>query len=138
MLETALFPKQTILFPPPHIEKRRRHHMSVLVDRKSASEKILSALLEFDYLTAQQLTTLLYSSGSLTYVRAKLRALVAAKLVIALSGKSAGLPQLPQVLPQPGKRAPTPQILWGTPLGSGFVPRKNGRRQRTSFFSSTR
>jgi hypothetical protein len=65
--------------------------MSVSVDRKSASEKILSALLEYDYLTAQQLTTLLYIAGSLTYVRAKLRSLVAAKLVFALAGKSAGL-----------------------------------------------
>jgi Replication-relaxation len=94
MLETALAPKQTILFPPPQTEKRRQHHMSVSADRKTATEKILTALLEFDYLTAQQLTTLLYGAGSLTYVRAKLRSLVAAKLVLALAGKSVGLPQV--------------------------------------------
>jgi hypothetical protein len=68
--------------------------MSVSADRNTPAEKILSALLEFDYLTAQQLTTLLYGAGSLTYVRAKLRSLVAAKLVFALAGKSLGLPQV--------------------------------------------
>jgi hypothetical protein len=66
--------------------------MSLSADKQTASEKILFALLEFDYLTAQQLTTLLYSTGSLTYVRAKLRSLVAAKLVLALAGRSVGLP----------------------------------------------
>src|SRR5919106_5867674 len=96
MLETALTPnpKQTILFPPPQSVKRRRHHMNVSAEKNTASERILSALLEFDYLTAQQLTTLLYATGSLTYVRAKLRSLVAAKLVFPLAGKSVGVPHV--------------------------------------------
>jgi hypothetical protein len=108
--------------------------MSVSVDRKSASEKILSALLEYDYLTAQQLTTLLYKAGSLTYVRAKLRALVAAKLVFALSGKSAGMPQLPQVFTPTGKARAYASNFLGNPHRQRFRPSEEREKAENLFF----
>ncbi len=105
--------------------------MSVSVDRKSASEKILSALLEYDYLTAQQLTTLLYSSGSLTYVRAKLRSLVAAKLVFALAGKSAGLPH---VFTPTGKARAYTSNFTGGPAPVRFRPAEEREKADNLFF----
>jgi Replication-relaxation len=134
MLETTLSPQQTILFPPPQNSKRRRQHMSVSADRKTPTEKILSALLEFDYLTAQQLTTLLYATGSLTYVRAKLRALVAAKLVLALSGKSVGLPQLPQVFTPTGKARAYASNFMGNPTRQRFRPSEEQEKADNLFF----
>jgi hypothetical protein len=131
MLETALSAKQTILFPPPQGIKRRRQHMSVSAGRKTASEKILLTLLEFDYLTTQQLTTLLYSSGSLTYVRAKLRSLVAAKLVFALAGKSVGLPTV--FTPAGKARAYTSDFL-GNPHQQRFRPSEEREKADNLFF----
>jgi hypothetical protein len=108
--------------------------MSVSADRKSATEKILAALLEFDYLTAQQLTTLLYATGSLTYVRAKLRALVAANLVFALSGKSVGLPQLPQVFTPTGKARAYASNFLGNPTRQRFRPSEEREKAENLFF----
>jgi hypothetical protein len=108
--------------------------MSVSADRKTATEKILTALLEFDYLTAQQLTTLLYRAGSLTYVRAKLRALVAAKLVFAISGKSSGLPQLPQVFTPTGKARAYISNLTGDTTRLRFRPSEEQEKADNLFF----
>jgi hypothetical protein len=108
--------------------------MSLSADRQTATEKILSALLEFDYLTAQQLTTLLYATGSLTYVRAKLRSLVAAKLVFALSGKSAGLPQLPQVFTPTGKARAYASNFLGNPQRQRFRPSEEREKAENLFF----
>jgi hypothetical protein len=105
--------------------------MSVSADRKTASEKILSALLEFDYLTAQQLTTLLYATGSLTYVRAKLRALVAAKLVFALAGKSVGLPT---VFTPTGKARAYASNFLGSPTRQRFRPSEEREKADNLFF----
>jgi hypothetical protein len=133
MLETALAPnpKQTILFTPPQRTKRRRQDMSVSADKQTASEKILSALLEFDYLTAQQLTTLLYRAGSLTYVRAKLRSLVAAKFVFPLAGKSVGVPTV--FTPTAKARAYASNFL-GNPTRQRFRPSEEREKADNLFF----
>jgi hypothetical protein len=53
---------------------------------------ILPALFEFEYLTASQVTRLCYSSGSLTYVKALLKSLADAGLVLCLGGRGTNLP----------------------------------------------
>jgi hypothetical protein len=105
--------------------------MSLSADRNTASEKILSALLEFDYLTAQQLTTLLYKAGSLTYVRTKLRSLVAAKLVFALAGKSTGLPH---VFTPTGKARAYASNVIGDPARLRFRPSEEREKADNLFF----
>jgi hypothetical protein len=55
-------------------------------------QKILHSLAAFDYLTAAQVTRLCYSKGSLTYVKALLKSLVDADLVLSLGGRGVNLP----------------------------------------------
>jgi hypothetical protein len=74
MLETASFPKpkQRLLFPQTHRSKRNKQAMRKTADKLTATEKIIAALAEYEYLSAFQITRLLYSPGSLTYVQVKL------------------------------------------------------------------
>jgi hypothetical protein len=53
---------------------------------------ILIVLALFEYLTASQVTRLCYSSGSLTYVKAQLKALVDADLALTIGGRGTNLP----------------------------------------------
>jgi Replication-relaxation len=53
---------------------------------------ILTALFEFEYLTASQVTKLCYSAGSLKYVKAQLKALVDNGRALPLGGRGTGLP----------------------------------------------
>jgi hypothetical protein len=53
---------------------------------------ILTTLLEFEYLTASQVTKLCYSAGSLKYVKAQLKALVDSGRALSLGGRGTGLP----------------------------------------------
>ena len=53
---------------------------------------ILTALFEFEYLTASQVTKLCYSAGSLNYVKAQLKALVDSGRALSLGGRGTGLP----------------------------------------------
>src|SRR5918996_2576383 len=55
------------------------------------AEKILAALAEFEYLTAEQITKLLYAPSSLSHVRKQLRLLVAGGFVFPLGGKAVHL-----------------------------------------------
>ena len=70
------------------------------IERKSdfqtlkGAEKILVALSEFGYLTATQITTLLYAPSSHAYVRKQLNALVAAKYVMPLAGRFVTQPRV--------------------------------------------
>ena len=57
-------------------------------------EKILVALLLFGYLTASQITKLLYAASSHAHVRKLLNRLVAMGLVIALTGRSVTIPRV--------------------------------------------
>jgi hypothetical protein len=68
--------------------------MSTTAQTRKGAEKILIALAEFDYLTAEQLTRLLYSENSISFVRKKLKALVAAGFVLALPRRSVTLPRV--------------------------------------------
>ena len=68
--------------------------MAAPVEKLSPMEKIMLALADFEYLTADQLTRLLYSSGSLTYVKAKLKALIEADFILSLGGRGLNLPRI--------------------------------------------
>jgi hypothetical protein len=68
--------------------------MRTLAQLLTGAEKILCALAEFDYLTAEQLTRLLYAPSSLRFVRKKLQALVASGLVLALPSRAITLPYI--------------------------------------------
>jgi hypothetical protein len=64
------------------------------MQQRKAGEKIISALAEFDYLTALQITRLLYAPTSLTHVQEQMKSLADASLVIMLGGKALGLPRI--------------------------------------------
>jgi hypothetical protein len=53
---------------------------------------ILIALALFDYLTARQVTRLLYANGSFTYVTTQLKALADAHLALTIGGRGTSLP----------------------------------------------
>jgi hypothetical protein len=72
----------------------RGQMMPAPVERLSPMEKIMLALADFEYLTAEQLTRLLYAKGSLTYVKAKLKTLVEADFILPLGGRNHNLPRI--------------------------------------------
>jgi hypothetical protein len=53
---------------------------------------ILTALFEFDYLTARQVTRLCYANGSFTYVTTQLKALIESGFAVTIGGRGTGLP----------------------------------------------
>jgi hypothetical protein len=59
---------------------------------RKAWEKIIVALAAFDYLTADQLTRLLYAASSLKHVQEQLKLLVDAGYVLTLGGRTVNLP----------------------------------------------
>jgi hypothetical protein len=59
---------------------------------RKAWGKIIVALAEFDYLTADQLTRLLYAASSLKHVQEQLKLLVDAAYVLTLGGGTVSLP----------------------------------------------
>jgi hypothetical protein len=80
--------------------------MSMQIERKSdfqrtsdvqtlkGAEKILRALAAFDYLTASQITRLLYAPSSHAYVRKQLHALASQSLICVLPGRFITLPRV--------------------------------------------
>jgi len=68
--------------------------MWTAMNTPKGAEKVLVALAEFDYLTAEQVTRLCYAKGSLTYVKATLKSLIAAKFAVALGGRGMRLPRV--------------------------------------------
>ena len=66
--------------------------MKTPVQLRKAWEKIIIALALFDYLTAAQVTRLLYALTSLTHVQEQMKLLVDNDLVITLGGKALDLP----------------------------------------------
>jgi hypothetical protein len=66
--------------------------MRTVLTPTKGTEKILCALAVFGYLTAEQITRVCYSASSLSFVRKKLRLLVANRVVMALPRQSVTLP----------------------------------------------
>jgi hypothetical protein len=55
---------------------------------------ILTALFGFEYLTAAQVTRLLYAKGSFTYVTTQLKALVDTGLALTIGGRGTSIPRI--------------------------------------------
>jgi hypothetical protein len=67
-------------------------YMRQTLHRRKGVADILIVLSLFDYLTAEQVTRLCFSAGSLTYVKAQLKALVDQGFAMAIGGRGTGLP----------------------------------------------
>ena len=104
--------------------------MRAPVERLSPMEKIMLALADFEYLTAEQLTRLLYSSGSLTYVKAKLKTLVEADFILPLGGRNQNLPRI-YTLKVKGRQFTT---MLGKPTELRFRPGEVHEKAYNLFF----
>jgi hypothetical protein len=94
------------------------------------SAKILLALARFDYLTAEQVTRLLYAASSLAFVRKKLKSLVAEELIFVLGGRAVNLPVL-YTLSGKGRHYVS-QL--GTPATKRFRPAEEREKAANAFF----
>jgi hypothetical protein len=92
--------------------------MKTPVQLRKAGEKIIVALAEFDYLTAAQVTRLLYAPTSITHVQEQMKLLVDHDLAIAVGGK--GL-NLPLIYTLSGKGRHYAHLL-GAPIRKRFRP----------------
>jgi hypothetical protein len=91
---------------------------------------ILSALARFDYLTARQVTRLLYAGGSFTYVTTQLKALVESGLAVTIGGRGTGLPLIYMVT---GKGRTVASSLSGE-LPKRFRPAEAREKQTNTYF----
>jgi Replication-relaxation len=98
--------------------------------RRSAEEKLIVALSELDYLTAEQATRLLYAESSFTHVREKFKKLVADKLVIVLGGRAHNLPRIFTLSTNGRKYAE--QL--GKPAGKRYRLHEEQQKQRNLLF----
>lgn len=80
-------------------------------DRRTPREKIRSVLAEFKYLTASQVTRLLYSPSSITHVKELLRDLVDHGEVLSLGGRGTGLPRVYTLSAQGSRTLGLPQRI---------------------------
>jgi Replication-relaxation len=95
-----------------------------------AWDKIIVALSEFDYLTAHQLTRLLYSLSSLKYVQELLKALMDASLVTAVGGKAVNMPRV-YTLSGTGRHY---AASLGAPKTQRFRPSEEAEKGRNPYF----
>jgi protein involved in plasmid replication-relaxation len=98
--------------------------------RHKAWDKIIGALSEFDYLTADQLTRLLYAPSSLKYVQELLKALRDASLVTAVGGKAVNLPRL-YTLSGMGRQYAS---VLGAPKTRRFRPSEEAEKGQNPYF----
>jgi hypothetical protein len=92
--------------------------------------KMLLALALFGYLTAEQVTRLLYADSSLAFVRKKLQSLVAQELVFTLGGRAVNVP-LVYTLSGKGRHYVS-QL--GTPTTTRFRPAEEREKSANVFF----
>jgi Replication-relaxation len=96
---------------------------------RKAWEKIIIALAEFDYLTAHQLTRLLYSPSSLKHAQEQLKLLVDADLAIAIGGRAVNLPRI-YTLRSTGRHYAS---LLGAAKGKRFRPSEEADKGHNSY-----
>jgi hypothetical protein len=104
--------------------------MSTPVQIRKASEKIISALAAFDYLTASQLARLLYSPSSLTHVYEQMKSLVAGRLVLTVGGRAVNLPQI-YTLTSKGRQY---AASLGAATGTRFRPSEAAAKGHNPYF----
>jgi hypothetical protein len=99
---------------------------------RSAWEKIIVALAEFDYLTAGQITRLLYAPSSITHVHEQMKSLVAKGYVLTLGGRAVNLPLI-YTLSSAGRHYAS---LLGAARGKRFRPSEEQDKGHNPYFSS--
>jgi hypothetical protein len=98
------------------------------------AEKILGALAVFGYLTAEQITRLLFAPSSLSYVRKLLKSLLTGGFVLVLGGKAVNLPLI-YALSGVGRSFAT---AMGTAPRKDSVHQKNRTKATIPIFLNTR
>jgi hypothetical protein len=93
--------------------------MRTPVQMRKGMEQIVCALAIYGYLTAEQLTRLLYAKGSLTYVKATVKSLVDAGLAETVGGRGTTLPLIYRLTGDGRSLAST---VLERPLGKRFRP----------------
>jgi hypothetical protein len=97
---------------------------------RKAWEKIIIALSEFDYLTTNQLTRLLYSPSSRKHVQEEMKSLMDASLVTAVGGKAVNLPRI-YILSSNGRQYAS---VLGTPKTQRFRPSEEAEKGQNPYF----
>jgi hypothetical protein len=94
------------------------------------ADKILISLAEFQYLTARQITRLLYAPSSLVYVQKQLKALTDTSFVVALPRRFVNMPAV-YTLTWKGYTYTT---ALGMPQGKRVRPTEERKKARNVFF----
>jgi hypothetical protein len=97
---------------------------------RKASERIISALAAFDYLTPAQITRLLYAPSSRNHVYEKMRPLVDRGFVLTAGGRDVNLPLL-YTLSGTGRRYAS---MLGAARGKRFRPSEEADKSRNPYF----
>jgi hypothetical protein len=97
---------------------------------RRAWEKIIVALSEFDYLTTNQLTRLLYSPSSRKHVQEEMKSLMDASLVTAVGGKAVHLPRI-YILNSNGRQYAS---VLGAPKTQRFHPAEEAEKGQNPYF----
>jgi protein involved in plasmid replication-relaxation len=97
---------------------------------RRAWEKIIVALLEFDYLTTAQITRLLYSPSSIKHAQEEMKSLTDASLVTAIGGKAVNLPHIYTLS---GKGRQYASVL-GAPKTQRFRPAEEQEKGQSPYF----
>jgi Replication-relaxation len=97
---------------------------------RKAWEKIIIALAEFDYLTAAQITRLLYSPSSLKHVQEQMKLLVDADYVLTLGGRTVNLPLI-YTLSSTGRNVAS---ILGAATGKRVRPSEEADKGRNPYF----
>jgi hypothetical protein len=98
--------------------------------KPGGAAKILLALARFGYLTAEQVTRLLYADSSHAFVRKKLKSLVAQDLVFTVGGRAVNVPLI-YTLSGKGRQYVS-QL--GTPTTKRFRPAEEREKTANGFF----
>jgi hypothetical protein len=107
-----------------------RRRMQTRIQIRKAWERIIVALAEFDYLTASQVTRLLYAPSSKTHVQEQLKLLVDAGVVFALGGRAVNLPLI-YTLSSTGRQY---AASLGVPTGKRFRPSEEQNKGHNPYF----
>jgi protein involved in plasmid replication-relaxation len=95
-----------------------------------SATKMLLALARFEYLTAEQVTRLLYADSSLAFARKILKFLVTQELVFTLGGRAVNVPLI-YTLSGKGRQYVS---LLGTPMTKRFRPAEEREKAGNGFF----
>jgi hypothetical protein len=104
--------------------------MRTLLHSAKGTEKILCALGEFGYLTAEQVTRVCYAPSSISFVRKKLNALIASGFVLSLSRQ---VVTMPRIYTLTGTGYTFAEAL-GAPQARRVRPREEGGKAGNLFF----